>query len=198
MSLETFFNDCSVSKISANHVLMHQGDECRGFFLLVEGSIKIFSRASNGREVVLYHVLPGNICVLNTTCLLGNKRFPAEAVAETELVIKLLPKSRFDEMIVSRPAFREAVFASFGRRMGDLIATIESLALETIEQRLVNFLLVQPGPIISMTHQDISAEIGSVREVVSRNLKRFESRGWLRLERGRIELLERKALHQLM
>ncbi len=198
MSLEHYFNDYPLQQVPAGTQILHQGDECQNYFLLVSSSVKIFARSANGREVVLYHVAPGKICVLTTTCLLGDKRFPAEAIAESELSVRIMPKSRFDELMENSAEFRHQVFENFGQRIGRLIETIEKLVLETLEQRLAKYLLLQPCNPVGVTHQDIASEIGSAREVVSRHLKRFEAQGFVKLDRGSIELLDRTALHHLI
>jgi len=198
VSLEDYFSDYPLQQVPSGTQILHQGDECQNYFLLVDGSVKIFARSANGREVILYHITPGKICVLTTTCLLGDKRFPAEAVAETALSVRMMPKRRFDELMESSAGFRQQVFDNFGQRIGSLIETIEKLALETLEQRLAKYLLLQPCNPLQTTHQQIAAEIGTAREVVSRHLKRFESLGLVKLDRGSIELLDRTALHGLI
>ena len=198
MSLEQYFNDYPVQQVPAGTQILHQGDECQNYFLLVEGSVKIFARSANGREVVLYHVTPGKICVLTTTCLLGDKHFPAEAEAETALSVRMMPKRRFDELMEKSAEFRQQVFNNFGQRIGSLIETIEKLALETLEQRLAKYLLLQPCNPVQVTHQHIAAEIGTAREVVSRHLKRFEGMGWVKLDRSSINITDRTALHNLI
>lgn len=109
-----------------------------------------------------------------------------------------MPKRRFDELMENSAEFRHQVFDNFGQRIGSLIETIEKLALETLEQRLAKYLLLQPCNPVQATHLDIASEIGSAREVVSRHLKRFESQGLVKLDRGSIELLDRTALHGLI
>ena len=145
MSLEHYFSDYPVQQVPAGTQILHQGDECQNYFLLVAGSVKIFARSENGREVVLYHVAPGKICVLTTTCLLGDKRFPAEAVAESALSVRMMPKHRFDELMENSAQFRRQIFDNFSQRIGSLIETIEKLALETLEQRLTNDLRHRAG-----------------------------------------------------
>lgn len=184
--------------IPAGTGIFHQGQSCENYFILIQGSARVFTRSAAGKEVVLYRVEPGDMCVLTTSCLLSSQTFPAEAVAETEMRVKVMPKSQFDKLVNESADFREFVFKSFGRRLGNLITTIEKLALESIEQRLAKYLLLQPDNKIAITHQDLALEIGTAREVVSRHLKRFESEGWINLGRGHIELLDRKALHELI
>lgn len=197
-SVDEIIQQLPVVKIAAGQVIFHQGQACESYFVLVEGSAKVVARSAAGKEVVLYHVRPGDVCVLTTACLLGRENFPAEAIAETDMTLHMMPKRLFDELLDTSAEFRAKVFASFGERMAGLIKTIEKVALESIEQRLARFLLLQPDRHIQMTHQDLAQEIGSVREVVSRQLKRFEEQGALKLGRGSIEILDRDALYRLI
>lgn len=193
--LDAILNDLPEKKIPAGAGIFHQGQVCENYFILMEGSARIFTRSVAGKEVVLYHVEPGDMCVLTTSCLLSSQTFPAEAVAESDMRVKVMPKKQFDELVDNCTEFREFVFKSFGSRLTNLIGTIEKLALESIEQRLAKFLLLQPDNHITTTHQQVALEIGSAREVVSRHLKRFESEGWITLGRGHIQLLDRQSLH---
>lgn len=197
-SLDTLLEHLPTVEIPAGQVVFHQGQICESYFVLMEGSVKVVARSAAGKEVVLYHVTPGDICVLTTACLLGQDNFPAEAIAETPLRLRLMPKRVFDQLLDTNAAFRAKVFTSFGDRIAGLIKTIEKVALETIEQRIAHFLLLQPHSHIDLTHQNIATEIGSVREVVSRQLKRFETQGWLTLGRGSIDILDRDALYHLI
>lgn len=182
------------TRVPAGQQMFHQGDSCQQYFILTAGQARIFTRASNGKEVILYQVCPGDICVLTTACLLGNEAFPAEAIAETELELRRLSKLEFEHLLDTNSDFRHFVFQGFGKRMNSLIATVQKLALETIEQRLAKHLLLQAHNPIEITHQAIAEQIGSAREVVSRHLKRFESKGLLQLGRGQIHLLDRSSL----
>ena len=198
MSLQDTLNALPEVEIPAGAEIFHQGQSCENYFILVAGRARIFTRSAAGKEVVLYHVEPGDMCVLTTSCLLSSQTFPAEAIAESDMRVKMMPKKQFDTLVNDSAVFRAFVFKSFGRRLSNLITTVEKLALESIEQRLAKYLLLQPSNKITATHQNIALEIGSAREVVSRHLKRFESDGWIDLGRGHVVLLNRQALHQLI
>jgi CRP/FNR family transcriptional regulator len=193
-AIDTLISDLPEQVVPAGSQIFRQGDNCNQYFVLTSGSAKIFTRSANGKEVLLYHVKPGSICVLTAACLIGHQHFPAEAVAETELHVRIMTRRQFDKLMESSAPFREYVLDGFGERINGLIQTIQKLALETIEQRLAKFLLMQPQNCIASTHQEIADEIGSAREVVSRNLKRFESNSLISLGRGQIELLDRQGL----
>lgn len=196
-SLLAILEDLPEQVIPAGSQLFHQGDQCSRYFVLMEGDARIFTRSVNGKEVNLYHVNAGGICVLTTACLISDKNFPAEAIADSELRLRVLTKQRFDELMDTSHVFRQFVFQGFGQRMNGLIETIQKLALETIEQRLAKYLLMRPDSLITATHQDIANEIGSAREVVSRQLKKLESQGMVALGRGKVEVLDRSGLLQL-
>lgn len=198
MQLEALFESLPELSIPRGAQLFSQGQACENYVIPLSGRARVFTRSAMGKEVVLYRVEPGDMCVLTTSCLFSNAAFPAEAVAETEMTVKVIAKSQFDRLVNDDAGFRAFVFDSFSRRVAGLIGTVEKLALESIEQRLSKYLLLQPENRINVTHQDIALEIGSAREVVSRHLKRFESEGWIRLGRGHIELLDRQGLHQLV
>ena len=198
MALADFFNDTEEVRLPAGQPVLHQGSECHHYFLIVSGSVRVFTRSASGREVILYHIKPGDICILTTTCLLGDRRFPAEAMAECALRVRMMPRREFDRLMQTSPEFRQEVFASFASRIKQLITTIEKLALESLDTRLVKFLLQQPDDHIALTHQAIAAEVGTAREVVSRHLKRLEQVGLITLARNRITLLDRDGLSSMI
>lgn len=193
-----FLDHAQAMTLPAGSEVFHQGDDCGHYVVVRSGSIKVFARSAEGKEVVLYRISEGEVCVLTTSCLLGNRRYPAEAVCETDVVVYLLQKAQFDQQLNSSETFRQFVFASFGERLADLMGLIEQVALDTIEQRLANYLLHHHDAQqqIHATHQVIASEIGSAREVVSRQLKTFEKQQLVALSRGQITLLDADALAQ--
>jgi len=184
------------SGIPEGTTVFRQGQACTHYLLVTEGSVRVFARSASGKEVVLYHVGPGEICVITTSCLLSDVPYPAEAVAETEVRVKVIAKSEFDRLLATSPAFREFVFAAFGGRLVGLISLVEQIALESIQNRLAAYLLrrSRDGGAVTATHQEMAETIGSAREVVSRTLKSFAALGLVRVARGRLEVLDRAGL----
>jgi CRP/FNR family transcriptional regulator len=180
--------------------VFRQGDPCENYYLVLEGCIRVYARAASGKEIVLYRVEPGDICVLTTSCMLSSSPYPAEGIAETAVTAIALPKSEFDRLIGTSEAFRGFVLSSFGNRLAGLVALVEQVALDSIGQRLARFLLERTDDgtrLLTLTHQDIATEIGSAREVVSRQLKNFESSGWVALGRGSLRVEDCMALRAL-
>lgn len=174
-------------------VLFDAGHACQALPLVLSGSIRVFKRAENGREISLYRVQPGELCIVTVSCLLGGDAYPATGVAETPVTAIALPQPLFLKLTETHPPFRRAVFHLFAERLSGLMQLVEEVAFRKLDQRLAALLLAR-GPVIQGSHQQLADELGSVREIVSRLLKQFEERGWIRLARERVELIDSAAL----
>jgi len=146
--------------------------------------------AENGREIVLYRVSGGETCVMTTACLLAHENYGAEGMAETDITAVAISNTTFRTLLGASERFRDFVFSAYGERLADLMVLVEEVAFRRLDLRLADFLVKnQNGGTIETTHQALAVELGSVREVVSRVLKEFERRGWVKLARGRIEVM---------
>jgi len=189
--------DASVQtlELPAGTVVFDERQPCRGFPFVLGGAIRVAKRSSGGRELPLYRVLPGESCIITSSCLLGHSDYNARGVAEGETVLALLPRPLFDELI-GTPAFRDFVFALFSERMADLMQLVEEVAFRRLDQRLAALLLGK-GRVVHATHQQLADELGSVREMVSRLLKGFAEQGLVRLGREQVEVLDPAGLRRL-
>jgi len=159
--------------------------------LLVSGRIRVQKVSEQGREIFLYRVVAGESCVMTTACLLAYEDYQAEGLAETDVLCAGLPRSYFDELLRESDDFRRFVFLAYSRRMTDLFHVIDEVVFKRIDIRLAALLLrlkQEQGRRVSATQQDLANELGSVREVVSRQLQEFRRRGWVELGRGWIEI----------
>jgi CRP/FNR family transcriptional regulator len=197
--LPEFIRDAAEVSVPAGAKVFGQGERAENYLLVTSGSVKVFARSDEGREVVLYRVKPGEMCTLTTSCLLGRTNYPAEAVAETDSVARAVPATRFAEMMHDSAEFREFVFASFSGRLNEIMQRFEQLVLASVDKRLAGYLLTRADGdgIILSTHENLALEIGTAREVVSRHLKALESRGLVDLHRGRVHIRDIQALRAL-
>lgn len=166
-------------------------DQPCGYFIMVcEGQVRVYQLDADGNEIVLYRLGPGSMCILTTLALLADTHYSAFAVTETPVHAIGLPAPTFHDLIGRSARFRSFVFNAQAARMADLMRVIQHVAFASIESRLAARLLALAanGHDVAITHQQLAAEIGSAREVVSRQLKCFEKRGWVSLGRGRVEL----------
>jgi CRP/FNR family transcriptional regulator, anaerobic regulatory protein len=186
-------------QVPAGVTVFRTGDACERYLMVLEGSVRVQKLAENGREIVLYRVVAGETCVLTTSCLLAGEHYPAEGVTESPVTAVGLPLAQFQEALACSETFRRFVFASFGERLAELMTLVEALAFGRLDSRLAQCLLDrgQSTSRVTITHQQLAAELGSAREVVSRLLKELERHGWIALERGEIAILDAAALARL-
>jgi len=170
------------------------------FLMVSSGCIRVQQVSESGREIVLYRVGGGETCVLTTACLLARENYSAEAIAETEVSGIIVPRSSFDRLIAESRPFRDFVFTAYASRITDLMLLVQEVAFGHIDIRLAHRLLdlSDSAGTVRLTHQELSAELGTAREVISRQLKEFERRGWIRLVRGSIEVLDKNPLNSLV
>ncbi|MFN0303234.1 MAG: Crp/Fnr family transcriptional regulator [Burkholderiales bacterium] len=194
--LDRIVASASVRTVAAGTVLFDAHQPCGGFPLVLEGSIRVAKSAPNGREIVLYRVEPGESCILSGSCLMGETPYSASAVAETDVTLVSIPPVLFQDLMVNDEPFRRYVFGMVGARLAEVMELVEEVAFRRLDARLAQ-LLIHRGPVIHATHQRIAEELGSVREIASRLLRSFEVRGWVKLDRERVTVLDPKSLAEL-
>lgn len=191
--LEKLLLESEARRVPAGGVLFDAGQPCRGFPLVLEGSVRVAKGSQGGREILLYRVEPGQACILSGGCLLGHSDYSARGVAEEDVTVLNIPPELFQSLMIESEPFRRFVFGMYGERLAEVMELVDEVAFRRLDQRLAQ-LLVHRGPVIETTHQKLADELGSVREIVSRLLRGFESRGWVTLERERITVRDPRAL----
>ncbi len=181
--------------VPAGTVLFDERQPCQGFPFILDGGIRVLKPAANGRELPLYRVLPGESCIITSSCLLGHADYNARGIAETDTTLVLLPRALFDELL-DQASFRDFIFHLFSERMADLMQLIEEVAFRKLDQRLAGLLLGK-GKLVHATHQQLADELASVREIVSRLLKGFAEQGLVRLGREQVEILDPAGLRRI-
>jgi CRP/FNR family transcriptional regulator len=188
--------EASVFSAPAGTVLFDFGSPCQAFPMLLVGAVRLVKAGANGRELKLYRVLPGESCIITSSCLLGDAAYPARGVAESDLSAVAIPKPLFTRLVEQHPPFRTYIFNLFAARLSNLMQLVEEVAFRKLDQRLAALLLAK-GDIIRATHQGLADELGSVREIVSRLLKGFQDQGLVALGREQIRVLDAEALRRM-
>jgi CRP/FNR family transcriptional regulator len=184
-------------RIAGGQKAFSPGQPCAAFLVVKAGSVKVSTVTESGRELLLYRVGPGQTCVLTTAALLAHADYDAEGLAETDTEALAIPRPLFEELLASSPAFRQFVFSSYGERLRDLIGLVQEVSQRHVDRRLARFLAERAGQPIEMTHQEIAAELGTAREVVSRLLKQFAGEGLVAIERRHIVVADAARLSRL-
>ena len=180
-------------------ILFGPGKSPENLLLLLEGTVRVQQTSEGGREMVLYRVHAGESCVLTTACLLAYEDYSAEGIAETDVQAAAIPRRVFDDLVATSKSFRTFVFSAYSRRITDLFHVIEEVAFQKVDIRLAQKLveLADKDATLKATHAQLAAELGTAREVISRQLQEFQRRGWVATARGEVRLLDIDALKSL-
>lgn len=196
---DRLLNSALMIKAKKDHTIFSPDHVPDKLLFIIDGVIRVSQTSESGREIVLYRVEAGQNCVLTTACILAEEAYNAEGVAETDIKAVALPRSEFDRLVAEMPAFRKFVFSAYSRRLIDLLRVVDDVAFGHIDVRLAECLLTLSNDTseIAATHQKLAVELGTAREVISRQLVEFQRRGWIELTRGKITLLNKIALVKL-
>lgn len=184
----------------AGEVLFTEGEPCAGMFIIGQGSVKIFKTSPSGREVMLgIDTAPSSVAEVPT---FDGGPYPASVSAIENVVAFHISKQDFHQLARLNPELGLKVLAVVGRRLRTLVSLVESLTFGSVRQRLARALL-DFGQLaradtfaLPVTHEELALRLGTVREVVSRNLSRFQAEGLLRVQRKEITLLDRNGLER--
>jgi CRP/FNR family transcriptional regulator, cyclic AMP receptor protein len=176
-------------------ILFGEGDPCAGLFLVASGKIRIFKLSPAGREQVLSIEAPGSSFAELPVFDGGN--YPASASALEDAEVLFISRKDFQSYCREHPDVALKVIAVVGSRLRRLVGIIEDLSFTTVRQRLISVVLrlAQAGGTpakdgvhveLTKTHQELAAELGTVRELVSRNLSRLQAEGFLEVEGRKI------------
>lgn len=196
--LRGFLNSAVQIQLNADDFVFRPGDLCESFLVLLDGRIRVQLASEDGKEVTLYRIGPGGSCMLTTSCLFSSDRYPAEAIAETDVVALAFARDIFELTVENSTEFRRFVFDGFSERLATVISRMEELAFTSIDYRLAKVLLgLHKRGQILVTHENLAVELGTAREVVSRHLKRMEKRGLIALARGKVTVLDPLTLRNM-
>ncbi|RDH84763.1 MAG: Crp/Fnr family transcriptional regulator [endosymbiont of Galathealinum brachiosum] len=168
------------------------------FMLILEGTIRIYQTADDGREITLYRVQAGEVCLLNLNLLLENKTFNAVATTESHVETLAISPQSFRFLMDTIKPFREYIISCLIERLYKTTCMIQDTVFNNLDLRLACMLGIlferANDSVLKITHQKLAFEIGTTREVVSRILKDFEKQNCIKLSRGSIELVSAEAL----
>lgn len=184
----------------AGTLILDLGSIVDPLVLLERGSLRVFRSSADGREITLYRVLPGEVCVLAVSGAVGGFSYPAQAVTESRVEGIALPASAVRRELEAHEGFRRYILRMLTTRLVESLELVSELAFDRVDVRLARRLLVlsarDNGLIapIEMSHAELASELGTAREVVTRVLHSFEDLGLVVLGRRRITVADAEAL----
>jgi CRP/FNR family transcriptional regulator len=182
----------------AGDVLFQPGSACPGFLVLDRGTIRVTLTAANGREVVLYRVTAGSVCLQTFTCLVEDSRYSAEGVVEEDVEGELIPATDFRRRLAEDDGFRVTVFDGVAQRFSEYQRLVEEVALTGFDARLARVLMrLAVDGFVATTHSALAAETASGRAFVSRRLAEFARGGVVVQEKGGVRITDRAGLERI-
>lgn len=180
-----------VLELDPDTIILKEQSYIKEVPLVVEGSVKVYKLDESGKEIILYHILPGESCILSITSCLNDRESKVRAQIEKKTKLITIPSQKVKEWMDVFPAWRKFVLKLYYNRLDELLSLVDDIAFKRVDYRLTAKLLKlhkKYGENIPITHQSLANEIGTAREVVSRLLKHLESEGKISLERGSIRI----------
>ena len=181
---------------------IHNGEnECVGFLFVCRGELRVYMLSEEGREITLYRLKDGDMCILSASCVLSTITFDVHVDAQVDTEVMLVSAAAFAELSRQNIYVEKFSYQLATERFSDVMWTMQQVLFMSFDKRLAIFLLDElskaSDDIIPLTHEQIAKLVGSAREVVTRMLKYFSSEGIVTLSRGGIRVLDKKRLRSL-
>jgi CRP/FNR family transcriptional regulator len=173
-----------------------EGDRANVIALLISGVVRVYKIGETGREITLYRFGLGESCILTANAILSQQSFPAIATVEQQAEAVMIPAHAFRDWVHRYDLWRGFVFDLLSQRLVSVLEIVDEVTFRRMDTRVASLLLSRSqlqNP-IHITHQEIAAELGSSREVISRILEGFASEGLIRLARGVLEVVDVESL----
>jgi CRP/FNR family transcriptional regulator, anaerobic regulatory protein len=195
--LREFRDTAFFARIPTGRDVFIEGDQVDAIALLISGVVRVYKIGETGREITLYRFGNGESCILTANAILSQKNFPAVATVEKEAEAVMIPAETFRDWVRRYDLWREFVFDLLSHRLSSVMAIVEEVAFRRMDARLAALLIERSrkSDLVRMTHQEIAAELGSSREVISRLLEDFSAQAMVEVARGSIRILDRESLH---
>lgn len=196
--IRTFQQVAFLAHIPAGKDVFTEGDRVEAIALLITGVVRVYKIGETGREITLYRFGLGESCILTANAILSRQSFPAIATVEQAAEAVMIPAKTFREWVQHYDLWRDFVFDLLSQRLVIMMEIVDEIAFRRMDSRVASLLLFRcqmHNPILT-THQEIAAELGSSREVISRILEDFAIQGAIRSSRGMIEVLDTSQLQK--
>jgi CRP/FNR family transcriptional regulator len=183
-------------QLNAGYIVCDINSYCPNLLVVEKGCLRVFMRSSDGRTFTLYRVNPGECCCLTVSSIMNDTRFPAAIEVEEEGTALVISAGYVRKCISKNVLWQAYLFQLLTRNISHLTDLTDILAFNSMDSRVAN-LLCQSGvnkAVIRATHQCLANEVGTSREVISRSLGHLEEKGFIKLSRGQVEILDQQGL----
>lgn len=197
----TLASSASFRKVEPGAMVHSGGGDCLGLLAIREGQLRVFFLSEEGREVTLYRLFEGDICLFSASCVMKNIQFDLMIQAEKETSFWVIPAPVYQSISQRSAPLANYTSELMASHFSEVMWLMEQILWGSMDRRLAAFLLeesnLEGSDRLALTHERIANHLGTAREVVTRMLRYFQSEGMVRLARGTVEIRDRKGLEQL-
>ena len=180
---------------------IHNGTVCTGIIFVKTGCLRVYMLSEEGKEITLYRIFAGDVCVLSASCILDSITFDVQVDAEENSRCCILSPGAFLKVSERKPELKNFLLEKTVSRFSEVMWVMQQILFMSFDKRLAIFLLSEAekekSSEIKLTHEQIAKYMGSAREVVSRMLKYFSSEGYVELSRGGVTITDFEGLDNL-
>ena len=182
--------------------ILHDGSpECLGMLLVHSGQLRAYILSEEGREVTITRFFEMDICLFSASCVMPNMQFDVFIEAEKDSEIWVIPACLYQNLMDESLAIANYSHNLITNHFSEVMWLMEQIMWKSFDKRLAGFLVeesrIEETDSLKITHEKIAAHLGTAREVVTRMLRYFQSDGMVKLTRGTVELVDKKALLRL-
>ncbi len=180
---------------------VHDNLECSGVFIVKKGKLRLYMLSEDGKEITLYRLSPGEICMLSASCVLQSITFDVYVSAEVRSECYMISGPAFSAVSERVLQVKNYALEAATRRFSDVMWIMQQIVFMSMDKRLAIFLLDEiaenGGDMVVMTHEQIARHLGTAREVVTRMLRHFASDGLVEVKRKGIIILDKNKLRDI-
>lgn len=181
--------------------VVYNGLDCTGLLIIKSGQLRAYILSDEGREVTLYRLLSGDICLFSASCIMNSLQFTVNIISEKDSEVWVIPPDVYKNLMENSIAVANYTNELMASRFSEVMWLIEQIMWKSLDKRLAAFLLeevsLENTTSLKITHEIIANHLGSAREVVTRMLRYFQNEGIVKLNRGTVEILNLEKLKQL-
>jgi CRP/FNR family transcriptional regulator, anaerobic regulatory protein len=196
-AVKEFKQAVAFARLPSGKRLFSEGDGAQALALVVSGTVRIFKTGRTGREITLYRIGPGETCILSVNAIVTQQPLPAAATVEDEVQAVMIAAAVLRDWVHRHELWRQFVFELISQRLMKVLTLVDDVVFSRMDTRIATLLRSRVQNPVHITHQEIAAELGTSREVISRILEDLAGAGMVRSTRGRIEILDAAPLEVL-
>jgi len=184
-------------RFNSGHIICNSESFCNQLLIVENGNLRVYKSSPDGRACTLYQVSSGECCCLTISSILNNTKFPAIIEAENDVLAYKVSANQVRKWLREHKNWQKYIFKLLTQKVTQLANLADNLVFNNMDSRISNLLCRRQKEkrVVYATHQSIANEVGTSREVVSRSLKLLELKGYIKLKRGQVEIIDFNALN---